>query len=336
MERYIAIDNVCAWPNLTLMPNGDIVTTIFNQPCHGKWEGDAECWVSSDGGCFWSRRGVPAPHEPETIRMNVAAGLARNGDLVVLCSGWGGENFRGCILPCWVCRSADAGVTWERGEDVPFEGERPFVPFGDVVQLDEETLGVTCYAREVGTQFMCSGDDGRTWGEASLIADETNETDLLVLDNGHMLAAARTYQDAHLDLYRSEDQGSTWKHECQVTGPNMHPAHLTKLSNGYILLSYGIRHRGFYGVGVRYSDDDGKTWYTPAALCTVDDAFDGGYPSSVQLDDGTIVTAFYASGVGEHQRYHMGVMRWKFEEPFGSATPDGAESARAERRDRRR
>jgi len=25
MERYVVIDNVCAWPNLTLMPDGDIM-----------------------------------------------------------------------------------------------------------------------------------------------------------------------------------------------------------------------------------------------------------------------------------------------------------------------
>ena len=40
MERYIAVDNVCAWPNLTRMPNGDIIATIFNQSCPGRWAGD--------------------------------------------------------------------------------------------------------------------------------------------------------------------------------------------------------------------------------------------------------------------------------------------------------
>ncbi len=28
MEHYIAIDNVCAWPNLTRMPDGAIIATI--------------------------------------------------------------------------------------------------------------------------------------------------------------------------------------------------------------------------------------------------------------------------------------------------------------------
>ena len=75
MEHYIAVDNVTAWPNLTLMPNGDIIASIFNQPTHGGWEGDVECWASEDGGKLWSLRGTPAVHEPTTNRMNVAAGL---------------------------------------------------------------------------------------------------------------------------------------------------------------------------------------------------------------------------------------------------------------------
>ncbi len=40
----VAIDNVCAWPNLTVFRDGTIIATIFNQPCHGLWEGDVECW----------------------------------------------------------------------------------------------------------------------------------------------------------------------------------------------------------------------------------------------------------------------------------------------------
>ncbi len=46
-----------------------------------------EVWNSADG-TAWTKRGVPAPNDPETNRMNHAAGLAKNGDLLVLVSGW--------------------------------------------------------------------------------------------------------------------------------------------------------------------------------------------------------------------------------------------------------
>ena len=41
MERFIAIDDVCAWPNLTVLPDGTLAVAIYKQSVHGKWQGDA-------------------------------------------------------------------------------------------------------------------------------------------------------------------------------------------------------------------------------------------------------------------------------------------------------
>ncbi|WP_461785954.1 hypothetical protein, partial [Prosthecobacter sp.] len=49
IQRFIAIDHVCAWPNLTLLPDGSINTTIFGKTSHGQVAGAAECWNSPDG-----------------------------------------------------------------------------------------------------------------------------------------------------------------------------------------------------------------------------------------------------------------------------------------------
>ena len=64
LERYIAIDNKCAWPNLTLMPDGSIVAAIFGEPCHQLWEGSSECWISRDDGRLWSYLSVPVVWPP--------------------------------------------------------------------------------------------------------------------------------------------------------------------------------------------------------------------------------------------------------------------------------
>ena len=87
LERYIAIDNKCAWPNLTLMPDGSIVASIFGEPCHQLWEGSSECWVSRDGGRLWSFVSIPVPHEPGTCRGDLAAGLTHENAFLVLCAG---------------------------------------------------------------------------------------------------------------------------------------------------------------------------------------------------------------------------------------------------------
>jgi len=88
MERYIAIDDVCAWPNLTVLADGTLAVAIYNRPVHGRWHGDVEIWASTDEGCSWQKRGTAAPGEPPGNRMNVAAGAAANGDLIVIASGW--------------------------------------------------------------------------------------------------------------------------------------------------------------------------------------------------------------------------------------------------------
>lgn len=67
----VAVDNVCAWPNLTLPRDGTIAAVIFSKPCHACIVGDVECWVSADAGRTWEKRGVPAAHDPPSSnRMN--------------------------------------------------------------------------------------------------------------------------------------------------------------------------------------------------------------------------------------------------------------------------
>ena len=315
MERYIAIDNVCAWPNLTLMPDGSILAAIFGQPSHGLLEGDVECWASEDGGWMWRRRGIAAPHEPGTNRMNVAAGLAHDGSIIVLSSGWGGEGLRGHIEPVWACRSEDGGCTWSHTEDFALPDGMPhLVPFGDIVRLDGDSLAASGYGG--GSSYLVfSNDDGRTWGDAVVLGPgDHNETALLRLRPDRWLAAARTAKDGHLELFTSSDEGRSWAFESILTLPKQHPAHLLLLSDGRVLLVYGHRNRGLYGVGARLSSDEGRTWDAPWQLVDLGCQADLGYPSSVQVEDGTVVTAYYASRIPAHLRYHMGVVRWLAEE----------------------
>ena len=329
VERYVAVDNVCAWPNLTVLPDGTIAAVIFAQPSHGQVAGGIECWASNDGR-FWSKRGVPAPNEPSTNRMNVAAGLASNRDLVVLCSGWTDIRqperpkqaaFRDGILQAWVCRSGDGGRTWtqDRRFPSPDKGWTEFIPFGDILAGADGALHTSCYGGEYAapTQntkiknlrswHFRSDDDGRTWRQTSVIGPKHNETTLLHLGEKRWLAAARAEA---MDIFRSDDDGATWQGPLRVTERNEINGHLIRLKDGRVLLSYGSRVKGRYGVLAKLSSDEGLTWSEPITL--VDDLLkvDCGYPSSVVRPDGSILTAYYASGAPNHHRYHMGVVLW--------------------------
>jgi hypothetical protein len=57
-------------------------------------------------------------------------------------------------------------------------------------------------------------------------------------------------------------------------------------------MSYGYR-RSPFGNQVRVSSDHGRTWSEPLTISDDGAGGDLGYPSTVQLDDGSLVTVWY-------------------------------------------
>jgi len=335
MERYIAIDNVCAWPSLTLLSDGTILAVIYNRPRHGDVEGEVECWASGDGGRSWQYRGTPVRHQPDTSRINCACGLSRDGSFLVLVSGWHLKEWQPIRLPA-VCRSRDAGSTWTRDGRVVSNRRCALVPYGPVLALPDGCLGVFLYGTglEFNRQaahssfFFVSDDDGRTWRFRSAVSENANETYGLVLPDGSLLAVSRTDGDEHLESFLSDDCGRLWRNSGPVTMGGQHPGHLLLLADGRVLLTCGIRTRGLRGIGGRFFIPESRRWDASWVLVDFHGRWeagypenvrmkpDCGYPSSVQMDDGTIVTAYYASKVPCHHRYHMGVVRWRIDEEF--------------------
>ena len=337
-EFFVAVDNVCAWPNLTLVPNGEIVAAIYNQPSHGFGCGNVELWASDDGGRLWAKRSTVTDHadQPEHVRMNHAVGLNADGHLVALASGWS-KGRSAPILDVQVCVSADDGRSWERSVWEQSVAER-LVPFGDIVARPDGTLTAAAYGKADDSHhtFTCRSEDGgRTWGDRRTLGEFQNETAMVRLKSGTWLAASRGRRctvdygliadtTSVLTLHRSTDEGLTWEELGPVTIQGQYPGHLCQLRDGRVLLSYGSRIVGLYGAAARISDDEGATWSGTQVLVGVHGPMDCGYPSTVELDDGTLVTAYYAgarthpkfrhtcpNALPWHQRYHMGICRWR-------------------------
>jgi hypothetical protein len=52
------VKDVCAWPALTLLPDGSINATLFSKPSHGQVAGAVAVWNRADG-TSWTKRGLP-------------------------------------------------------------------------------------------------------------------------------------------------------------------------------------------------------------------------------------------------------------------------------------
>lgn len=325
---WVAIQNVCAWPKMERLPDGTLVVVIFNQPTHGRWEGDLDCWHSSDEGRTWRFRARVAKHEPTFVRMNCAFGKARNGDLIALCGGWDRR------LPAWqpsdlsrsktirplISRSSDGGRTWKTTGFIPepepteMGKDNQYIPFGQIQQAADGSLCAAVYlVREKRRQgiLIRSTDDGQTWNNRVNLHPEGNETAILHLGNGKWIAACREFKsgpDVHLEQFVSSDDARTWSRRQPLTLPGQIPGHLLRLQDGKILLTYGNRNWGNYGIDARLSADEGNTWGPPVRIAHAPYS-DSGYPSCIQLPGGDILTAFYTK-VSDDYHYEMRVARW--------------------------
>ncbi|MEX2671740.1 MAG: sialidase family protein [Phycisphaeraceae bacterium] len=333
-KPILGVKDVCAWPNFVLMPDGSILATIFNNPSHATSPGDIETHISRDGGKTWEYLSTPGPREPDTLRNHQAAGLANNGDLVTLTTGWSnvypegesGNNYRAGLVHPWVSRSTDGGKTWEinrsEGAVAPAPNGDNRIVFGNIMPGADGDLRVAVYTTiwpggtgQDRSWVYRSTDDGKTWGDPVLIDDEIalNETAILHLGDGQWLSAARHgARGGGLQLHRSTDDAKTWTDEGRVSGPNAHPGHLLLLKDGGIVLTYGNRNVNPRRVEARISDDDGKTWSQP--IHVVEWTGDGGYPTTVEREDGKLVTAFYASSTEAYNGYQMSTVIWELED----------------------
>ena len=115
-----------------------------------------------------------------------------------------------------------------------------------------------------------------------------------------------------IDLYRSDDEGTSWRdlgRPVPNAGINGNPPTLNRLPDGRLCMVHGFRDKP-YGIRAVLSDDDGQTWSDAIHLRDDGGAPDLGYPRTVVLADGTIVTAYYFTDTFAGERY-IAATRWR-------------------------
>lgn len=146
------------------------------------------------------------------------------------------------------------------------------------------------------------------------------EPHAIVLDDGTILVHIRVQiycENAEENIFtifqsKSKDNGKTWTKPRQILErQGGAPPHLFKHSSGMLICTYGYR-RTPYGIKVMFSEDNGKTWDTDNDLYINYVSDDIGYPSTVELKDGSLLTVFYAR-TGEDKPCTIVQQKWRFE-----------------------
>lgn len=205
---------------------------------------------------------------------------------------------RKAMLGEWMLRSTDGGATWS----APYRCQVNS-PHGPFERADGRLLyaGKELWHGEHRNGVCESRDDGQSWQWQATIP--TREGD--GLGNYHELHGVETADGRLVVQIRnhnkensgetlqteSSDGGKTWSapHAIGVWGL---PSHLVRLKDNRLLMTYGHR-RPPYGNQARLSEDGGRTWSEPMILSGDGMGGDLGYPSTVQLGDGSLLSVWY-------------------------------------------
>lgn len=307
-ERVIAARGGGFFPVVIKLRDGSLGAAIRGGAEHLGLGGRLDFIRSTDGGRTWSKPVVAIDSQWDD--RNPALVQMPDGTLVLAYAE------AHCYKPdgtfdldagpflCFLVTSTDDGQTWSQKR--PISTPWPSAsPFGRIVVCKDGTALMSLYLAPTGAVgILRSKDNGKTWGDFSLIRQGlgSDETQVIELSDERLMAFTRTSGqdgDNGLAVSESNDKGRTWRQTDKLLKPMEHPFDATLLHSGHLLLTHGSRvGPGQYGVGVILSKDAGRTWDVKHRVPLACDSLnlDTGYPSTVQLDDGTIVTMYYAVG----------------------------------------
>ena len=217
-------------------------------------------------------------------------------------------------LGSWIRLSRDNGETW--GPPIRVPGTAPHGPIrlssGRLLYLAKEfPPTMDDFNQNKGGIVAFSSSDGEKWqrlGEVPVCpgtdAHHYCEPHVCERGDGSLLGLIRfqnhgTEKDVEklgfvsfsLMQTVSSDGGRTWS-TAEPLGFLGSPPHVMKHSSGTLICVYGYRKKP-YGQRVMFSHNDGLDWDFDFILR--DDGPDGdlGYPSNVELADGSLLTVYY-------------------------------------------
>lgn len=323
----------CFWPSVTRLNDGRIALAYSGgRLSHICPFGRVEISYSSDEGRHWSP-GAPVLDTPLDDR---DAGIVSWGDRTVLTSfnntidfqrkclekwqeAWSSEEraflsaYLSSLLPDTESKNLGSLVS------LSSEGEHfePFIrvpvtsPHGPLPLLDgrlfyagkafsgNQTWTDTPFGKGLYTTFTWNGKE---WSPPSALPEAKGfslyEPSAVEYEKGHILLAVRAHREEKMTILLSDsrDGGENFS-PFRETGICGSPPHLCKKESA-VIMTYGRRIQP-YGIRARVSFDAGKSWGEEIVLRKDGLDWDLGYPASLVLSDGNLLTVYYMKARGE-------------------------------------
>jgi len=194
--------------------------------------------------------------------------------------------------------SADNGKTWTRKLVNAFSPHGPAFKDGyfyqPVVRRERDRRRIWMYrisadaskTERLGLVMETGNGDHR-------MIPACEEPHTAILPDGTLVTAIRVDFDGFMRLSFSKDEGRTWTKPVK-TPVRGYPQHLLVLKDGRLLATYGYRYYPF-GIRACISRDGGKTWDLKNEMILRDNGLtsDLGYPVSLELEPGRVMTVYY-------------------------------------------
>ena len=331
-------EHYCAWPALVRAGNGDLLLAYVRTEQHLAPAGCIVTQRSTDNGDTWSEPTVAysTPLDDRECGLTVLP----TGQILlhVWTTFWKTENYT-CLPPeayppelitkwinhvnrpayqsataqqgSWSISSTDHGHTWSAPVAGPdsIHGGIALQSGGLLIagyRKDGGHIGVYQATRPAGpwqqtATVHCPTPDTHQFGEPHAVQLRSGRILLMIR------YTARAYDDQRDDLHLwvsySDDAGLTWSAPLRTPLLGF-PPHLLELQDGRILCAYGYRRRPF---GERAAlSDDGLNWDIAGEVVLRDDSgnHDLGYPASIELRPGEILTVYYQKSAFDPSDIH--------------------------------
>lgn len=288
------------FPAMERLKNGDLLIVFRHGSAHASGDGKLMLGRSVDNGYNWSFSTL-YDDTGRDDRVNTGLKQLSDGTILLPFVKAGGPKKN----ETFVMKSTDNGYNWSAPTVVPNPNPNKWLfSYGKIVELPSKII-MPAYQRMIDDSLpqeavlMSSTNKGQSWSLYSTVAYHGsiwwNETSLVPTSDTNWIAFIRrdgADPNQKIFQYKTSNSGQNWT-STEITR-QISPDGIV-LSNGVLLLCTGGQRGTGLATTIRcqMTTDSGSSWFGAKDIYSNPAGGDGGYPSTVQLSDGTVLTAYY-------------------------------------------